>query len=327
MIRKICMDSFPKPLSSVCFGCAKLGSSFDENLSFEMLDHYYAMGGRFLDTANVYGRWGSTGLNESERVIGKWLKERQVTDMVITSKCVHYTPGDPNTSRVNRDDALRDFDISRSALGIDVIPIYLTHRDDPAKDIREIVDFMVEMVMSQKIIRFGLSNYTAERVEGALRYLGEDWKKYMVGVSNEWSLAEEGCENYTPKNGMVATDRALWHLHCEKDLPLFAFSAAAKGFFSKLQFSGATVADDTIIGGYGIDQKMLTTRNAQSYEELCEISAHTGVNVNAISVAYVLNCKIPAIPIVSVSSKSQMDDFDAISSWDMDLTHLSKFAK
>ena len=49
-------------LSGLCLGTASMGS---EGLSgaplqkaFAILDTYYAMGGRFLDTANVYGRWG-----------------------------------------------------------------------------------------------------------------------------------------------------------------------------------------------------------------------------------------------------------------------------
>ena len=172
MIWKIRFDSFPEPLSAVCYGCGRLGGDYDDGRSFALLDRYYAMGGRFLDTANCYGRWTASGMNESERCIGAWLKSRQVTDMVVTSKCCHYAFGAHDVSRVNRACAEADLEDSRRTLGLDTIPIYLTHRDDPSLDIRVIVDFLADMVKSGRVTRFGLSNYRADRIKAAIDYHG-----------------------------------------------------------------------------------------------------------------------------------------------------------
>lgn len=64
MIQKRKLTTFPEEVSAVCMGTARLGGDYDEAKSFELLDAYYGMGGRFIDTANVYGRWsGRTSTN------------------------------------------------------------------------------------------------------------------------------------------------------------------------------------------------------------------------------------------------------------------------
>ncbi len=315
MIRKIRFDSFPEPLSAVCYGCGRLGGDYDDERSFALLDCYYAMGGCFLDTANCYGRWTRSGMNESERCIGAWLKSRQVTDMIVTSKGCHYAFDARDVSRVNRACAEADLEDSRRTLGLDTIPIYLLHRDDPALDIRVIVDFLADMVKSGRITRFGLSNYRADRVRAAMDYLGADWRKWMIAASNEWSLHEECLaadrDGELPKgDGIVATGRALWNLHRERDLPLLAFSAAAGGFYSKLA-AGKTEAGP---------------HDREAFGKLTKIARTHGVSEAVPAVAYLLRSGVPAIPIVAVSSERQMEDFERIAAWDEDLSALSPFA-
>jgi len=46
-----------------------LPNQADEELSFKIMDRFAALGGNFLDTANVY----SVGL--SETIVGKWLSK------------------------------------------------------------------------------------------------------------------------------------------------------------------------------------------------------------------------------------------------------------
>lgn len=314
MIRSIRFEGMPFALSAVCLGTGRFGGDYDEARSFALMDRYYAMGGRFFDTANCYGRWTASGLNESERCIGKWLKSRQVTDMVITSKCCHYAFDAHDTSRVNRASAEADLEESRRSLGLDTIPIYLTHRDNPAVDIRVIVDFLWDMVRAGKIARFGFSNYKAERVRAAIEYLGQDWRSVMAGVSNEWSLraacltADKGGEREAP-DGMVTTGRSLAELHRAEGIPLFAFAAAGGGFYAKL-------AD----GRIGMEKAGPSDRRA--LEKLNALSAEHGVSIAALSLAFVLKGGLPAIPIAAVSDERQLSDFEAASAWDGDLSSL-----
>lgn len=313
MIRKTLLNTYPDPLSVICLGTAKYGDEYDEKRSFEILDAYYAMGGRFIDTANVYGRWGTRGLNESEIVIGKWMKLRGVADMTVMTKCCHYLPDSKDVSRVNRTEAVKDLDESRKTLGLDEIPVLLTHRDNEGTDVRDIVDFLAEAVIAGKIRRFGFSNYRAERIAGAIEYLGETWRDYFFGVSNEWNLHEEcsamdsgGAEKV--ENGMVTVGRTLYGYQHSCGLPLLPYKAAAGGFFDKLKST-----------------EMLTEREKKVYGSVCREAAGHNVSRTSVALAYLINSGVNAIPIVSVSSAPQLAAFEEVSEWKGDLSYLCQF--
>ena len=313
MIRKTILPTYPEPLSCVCLGTAYYGAEYDEKRSVELLDAYYAMGGRFLDTANVYGRWSPSGQNESEAIIGRWLKAREITDMVVMTKGCHYALEAKHISRVNRACAMADLEESRRTLDCDVIPIWLMHRDDETVDIREIVDFLAEAVRTGKIRRFGFSNYRAGRIKAALDYMGEDWPELFFGVSNEWSLHEECAMKdsdgaaYVNTDGLVAADSDLLRLHRAYGLPLIPYQAAAGGFYDKL-------------GG----EADLSERERRIYGYLREEAAHYRVSLTAVSLAYILNSGLNAIPVVSVNSPAQMASFDDVSAWVGDLSYLCR---
>jgi len=314
--------TYPVPLSRVCLGTASMGaaglSGEPVEKAFEILDAYYALGGRFLDTANVYGRWGVDHTNASELVIGRWMKERQITDTVITTKACHWAPEAPDVSRVNADALRRDVEESRASLGMDKLDILLLHRDNEDADIRTIVDFCVPLADEGKITRFGFSNFRADRVKTAMEYLGADRDRYFAGVSNEQSLAMDGAENYRPGSGMVATDAALLDVQKQYRFPLFPFSSIAHGFFTKLQRCGA-VYD----GGWRNTDEFrgnrawLTAKNGAVYNRLTALSAETGISLSMLSLAYLL-AQADTVPVMSVSRPEQLCELAAVTekTWD-----------
>lgn len=311
-----------RALSGLCLGTASMGS---EGLSgaplqkaFAILDTYYAMGGRFLDTANVYGRWGVDHTNASEKCIGMWLADRGIADMTITSKCCHYLPEAHDTPRVNRECAFADLEESRRSLGLDTIPIYLLHRDDRSRDIRYIVDFCVEMVDSGKIGAFGFSNYRLDRVRTAIDYLGADRKRVFAGLSNEWSLAMEGAEDYCPPDGMEPVTAELARYCADAELLILPFSAVAHGWFDKLARDGVTVgADGRFVGIASYRPEWMTAGNARNYSLLQSLREETGCSMTALSAAYLAGKRQPVIPIVSVSRPEQLAEYGAAMELDL----------
>lgn len=312
----ISVRTYPVTLSRVCLGTAGLGanglSGEPMEQAFAILDAYYSLGGRFLDTAHVYGRWGVDRTNASEQVIGRWLRERQITDMVITTKACHYDPDFHDVSRVDRNSLLADVEGSRASLGMDRLDILLLHRDNEAVDVRTIVDFCVPLVDEGKVTRFGFSNFRAHRVKTAIDYLGKDWDRYFVGVSNEWSLAMDGAENYNPPDGMAPTDGALRDVQAEYRFPLFPFSSIAHGFFTKLQKCGASFDGEwRNTDGFSGNKAWLTAKNGHAYNRLCGLSAETGVSVGMLSLAYLLS-QPDTIPVMSVSRTEQLGELAAV---------------
>ena len=318
----ISVRTYPKAFSRICLGTAGFGerglSGEPLEQAFAILDAYYAMGGRFLDTANVYGRWGVDRTNASEQVIGRWLRERQITDMTVTTKACHWAPEAPSVSRVTADALTHDADESRASLGLDRLDILLLHRDNEEIDIRAIVDFCVPFVDRGSITRFGFSNFRADRVKTAIEYLGADWDRYFVGVSNEWSLAMDGADGYAPGSGMIATDAALRDVQAEYKFPLFPYSSIAHGFFTKLQRCGAVYdggwrnTDD-----FRGNKAWLTDKNGRAYNRLTALAAETDLSLAMLSLGYLL-AQPETIPVMTVSRTEQLEELNAVAeaAWD-----------
>lgn len=305
-----------KILSRVCLGTAALGADglCGEPLerAFAILDAYYAIGGRFLDTANVYGRWGIDHTNASERVIGLWLRERSVSDVTVMTKACHYLPSAPAVSRVDERSMRDDLDESRTSLGLDRLDICLLHRDNPELDIRTIVDFCVRLVDEGKLERFGFSNFRAERVSAALEYLGER-RNCFFGVSNEQSLAMDGVSGYYPPDGMAPIDGELRELSLKYGFTLLPYSSLAHGFFAKLHDCGAVYSDGIWSGteAFRGRRDWLTAENGRAYNRLQALSDEYGISENMLSLAYLLAAP-NTIPIMSVSRPDQLSELPAL---------------
>lgn len=288
-------------------------------LAFDILDAYYALGGRTLDTANVYGRWGVEHTNTSEILIGRWLSERGYDDVTVITKACHHAPSLPAVSRVNEKELLRDVEESIFSLGTGKLDVLLLHRDNEELDVREIIDFCTPLVDSGKVKRFGLSNFKTERIRTALDYLGDDRYNYIFGVSNEWSLAMDGAENYRPGDGMVPTDSALKTLKDEYDIPVIPYTSIAFGFFSKLRDCGA-VYDGCWQNteGFRGNRGWLTDKNGEAYNRLLALSEKTGISPAMLSLAY-LTSQTNTIPAMSVSRTEQLDELLKVTEGDLTL--------
>jgi len=318
----ISVRTYPKVFSRICLGTAGFGANglTGEPLeqAFAILDAYYAMGGRFLDTANVYGRWGVDRTNASEQVIGRWLRERQISDMTVTTKACHWAPDAPSVSRVTADAMAADVDESRASLGMDKLDILLLHRDNEAADIRAIVDFCVPFVENGTITRFGFSNFRADRVKTAIDYLGAGWDRYFVGVSNEWSLAMDGADCYAPGSGMIATDAALRDVQAAYRFPLFPYSSIAHGFFTKLQRCGAVYDGEwRNTDDFRGNKAWLTAKNGRAYNRLTALSAETDRSLAMLSLGYLL-AQPNTVPVMTVSRTEQLDELNLVAeaAWD-----------
>ena len=57
-------------VSELCVGAMTFGRESSEGESYQMLDHFKAAGGNFIDTADVYSQGGS------EEILGRWLKKQ-----------------------------------------------------------------------------------------------------------------------------------------------------------------------------------------------------------------------------------------------------------
>ena len=58
-------------------GTSEFGGKCPEGLARDLLDAYLSIGGNLIDTARVYGDFVTPRNGESEKVVGRWMRDRR----------------------------------------------------------------------------------------------------------------------------------------------------------------------------------------------------------------------------------------------------------
>jgi aryl-alcohol dehydrogenase-like predicted oxidoreductase len=167
-------------VAPIALGGNVFGWTADEKTSFAILDAFVDAGGMMIDTADVYSAWvpGHVG-GESETVIGRWLKRNPAKrDKVVIATKVGFLDG----GMVNGDYVAalqpqviaRGCDASLQRLGVDHIDLYYHHKDDPNVPLADSLGAMDALVKAGKIRAVGLSQYSADRLQQAIRTADEN---------------------------------------------------------------------------------------------------------------------------------------------------------
>jgi aryl-alcohol dehydrogenase-like predicted oxidoreductase len=166
------LEVFPLALGGNVFGWTA-----DEAQSFAVLDAYTAVGGNFVDSADVYSAWveGNQG-GESETVLGKWLTSRgNRADVVVATK-VSQHPEFRGLSAANIKAAA---DASLRRLGTNYIDLYYTHFDQPEVPVEEIIGALDE------------ASVDSARAGGAAKHLETERGRRVLDALDEIAAAHD----------------------------------------------------------------------------------------------------------------------------------------
>lgn len=288
------------PLSPIAIGADHFGTAIDDATASRILDEYTDRGGNLIDTANVYGRWISLAGNASEKFLGRWLK-RSRKNVVIATKGAHYDLGSPTVMRLSEAEIRSDLDESRAALELDCIDLYWLHRDDPAREIGEILETMEALVKEGKIRFYGASNFTAARLREAKAYSEAHGLTGFSAVSNQHSVARVNRgDNTNPDPTLVIHGEAEEAFHRETGMLLIPYQSTARGYFAKLA-SGAAIPP-ALCRAYDNEE------NRRLFRALQERAEILGCSVQAAALLALTESPYPVIPITSVRTPEQLPD-------------------
>lgn len=286
--------------SVICFGGGSLCRSDYRNEACDLLDLYEELGGSFIDTANVYGKWLPEATNISEQYIGHWLRSRNNRHrIVLATKGGHPHPATMQTPRLDRASIHQDLEESLRSLKTDVIDLYWLHRDDETMPVEEILGTMNDLVRSGKIRWFGCSNWRLPRIRASCEKAGEHKMQGFVADQLLWSLAEVrpgAIEDPT----LVAMDAPLWQYHAEQRWTAVPYASQANGYFQKLAVSGkATIAPDLL-------KKYDTPTNDRRFEVLQNRVASGDGTLDELVLEYLLAQPFPVFPIIGARNAEQL---------------------
>ena len=178
-------------VSELCLGAMTFGRETTEEDSCRILDRFIEAGGNFIDTANVY----SAG--KSEEILGRWLKGKNRSDLVIANKVRFNMGPGPNDYGLSRKHILDSVENSLHRLGTDYIDLYQIHMWDPATPIEETLQALNSLVQAGKVRYLGASNIAGYQLQKAIDLSrANGWEPFrclqplynLLDRSIEWEL-------------------------------------------------------------------------------------------------------------------------------------------
>ena len=267
------VDGVELPVSRIV-----MGTLFAKNVeqAGPVFDVFVSQGGNCFDTARHYG--------DAELVFGEWMWERGVReDTVVITKGAH-------TPECNPAAVTRQLDESLERLQTDFIDIYFLHRDNTRVPVGEFVDVLNEHKDAGRIGVFGGSNWSLERTDEANEYADKNGLSGFSVLSNHMSLARmveapwDGC--------LAASDAESRAWLAEQQMPLFPWSAQARGFFVHGRAGVDLLDDPELVRCWYSDD------NFERLARVRSIAEKQGVDAVSVALAYVLNQQSPTFPLM-----------------------------
>ncbi|BAE64121.1 unnamed protein product [Aspergillus oryzae RIB40] len=271
------------PVTPIGYGAMSLSAYYTntpepDSKRLAFLDHVYATGQRFWDTANNYG--------DNEELIGKWLalNPDKRKDIVLATKFgqVGGGPG-RNDAAYARECCER----SLEKLQTSYIDLYYVHRVDTAVPIEKTVEGLVGLVREGKVRHIGLSEVSPQTLRRAHAV------HPIAAIQMEYSLFALDVEK--PKTDLLNTTKEL-------GVALVAYSPLSRGLLSGRLKS----PDDLEEGDFrrGIPRFFPENfhKNLELAEKLHTIAARNGITVGQLALAWLLAQGDNVIPIPGTKS-------------------------
>ena len=276
-------------VAPLALGGNVFGWTADEATSFRILDAFVDAGGTMIDTADVYSAWvpGHVG-GESERVIGRWLKRDPAKrDKVVIATKVGFMAG------LRPDTIAPACDASIERLGTN-IDLYYQHKDDEGVPLAESLGAFDALVRAGKVRAFGLSNFTAERVEQAIAACIDHDLALPVALQPWYNMLER--ERFEGALEMVCANQGL---------AVFPYYSLANGFLTGKYRS----KDDLGQSPRGLRNiAYLDGKGPKVLAALDAVAAETGASLAAIALAWTMAQGPITAPIASATSLDQLGE-------------------
>ena len=278
-------------VSKLCVGCMSFGKpgtlhdwTLDESGTEEIVKHALDLGINFFDTANGY----SDGT--SEEYLGNALRKNVSRDKVVIASKVYFNPG-----RLSSEAIHREIEGSLKRLGTDYLDLYIIHRFDYDTPIEETMGALDQIVRSGKALYVGISRYTPEQTEIAIRTLRELGTPMLIHQ-----------ENYSMLNRKI--EHGLTDVLTREGVGLIAFGPLAGGRLTGKYQSG--IPADSRIGHDPryLKADMLTPGLHAAIDALSKIAAARGETLSQLALQWTLRDKAVTSALIGASRAEQITE-------------------
>ena len=290
----------------ILLGTGKFGGVIEDGRCFEMMDLFYELGGRAIDTGHCYGMFYPGGGRQplAERVIGKYLKQRIRSDYIVCTKG-GYMDLDTGDSRISEKCLRADLEASLRELQTDYIDIYYLHRDDVNRPVSEIVPIMNSFIKEGKIREAGASNWSHERVREANDFALANGYKPIKYVQNLYNLGVYSSWPQNDRTMRITTEKDRQAFRSWREVQFVAYSAQGYGVFSKADPSDMSGYRNIMDETYPFFDAATVRERAKRVRSLAD---RYGVLPSVIALSYVLSDPMAPAAVIGCTKISQMKE-------------------
>lgn len=173
-------------VSNICLGAMTFGSpqlgKLDKEGSHKILDRFAALGGNFIDTANVYTK------GVSETIIGEWLAKQKREDFVIATKVRGQMGDGVNDIGLCRKHIMASCEASLKRLQTNYIDLYQIHGWDLATPPEEWLGALRDLVSAGKVRYIGVCNLCGWQLQKVVELCKNGEYPPIVSLQQQYNL-------------------------------------------------------------------------------------------------------------------------------------------
>jgi aryl-alcohol dehydrogenase-like predicted oxidoreductase len=265
-----------------------------EDRAYDLLDAYADAGGRYIDTADVYGG------GDSERWIGNWLADRDRERYTVASKIYwQIREGDPNSRGNNRKNLRHRVEAILDRLDTDYLDVLYLHRWDDETSTRETMKTLNSLVEAGKVHYLGASTLRPNA-----------WR---VAKANERARTE-GWEPFTvlqPRYNIVDREIEGDYLEMarEEGLGVCPWSPLGQGFLTgKYDREDGLTGESRASESSSFADRYLTAENFDVHDELDAVAEAVDASPAQVALAWQLHRDGVSAPIVGARTVEQLEE-------------------
>lgn len=278
-------------VSPLCLGAMNFGGPTNEADSFEILDAALEGGINFIDTANVYNG------GESERIVGRFLKENGRRDEVVLATKVFSRVGEgPNDGGGSRYHILKACEDSLRRLQTDHIDLYQLHRPSLTIPPDETLRALDDLVRAGKVRYTGCSTFPAWMVMEALATSERHNLARFISEQPPYNLLDRRVEN------------ELVPLCQRYGMAILPWSPLAGGVLAGRYTVGAPAPAGSRAARWDFFGKRVTRKGLEVTEAVAKMAQERGMTLSQLSLLWLKDQPGVTAPIIGPRTLEHLED-------------------
>lgn len=290
-------------VSRVCLGTMTFGNNdwgCDLEESKRIVDAFIDGGGNFIDTADLYTQ------GESEIILGKALKGKDLTKLVIGSKCWFPVDESPNGRGLSRKHIVEACEASLKRMDIDCIDLYQVHGPDPFTPIEETMRALDDLISSGKIRYAGCSNLYAWQLVKANGVADKRGFEKFISGQYLYNLIRRDIET------------EILPACVDQGMGILCWSPLAAGLLTgKYRDADDAANSDRFKSMVVLNKRYIFKESMELVKVLCKIADDLGRSPVTIALAWLLKDKAVSSVIAGTRSVAQLSASMEAGSWDL----------